>query len=210
MGIQERKKREREARRQEIMIAARRVFTQKGYERATMEDIAREAELSPGTLYLYFKNKDELYASLSLRVLQFMNIKFEHVMEEPDLGFEERKDAVMKALFETYDFDPVILNNMFHLQSSETLKNLGPELLSEINALSRKALRTMARIFEEGQKAGTIVKEHPTALADILWSAFAGTVLWEESKRFIASPRYQLKENIELALEILCRGMRTG
>ena len=56
MGIKERKKREREMRRQQIMVAAKRVFTQKGYEKSTMEDIAREAELSPGTLYLYFEN----------------------------------------------------------------------------------------------------------------------------------------------------------
>ena len=67
MGIQERKQRERERRRQQIIVAAKRVFSERGFSKTTMEDIAREAELSPGTLYLYFKNKDELYASLSLR-----------------------------------------------------------------------------------------------------------------------------------------------
>ncbi|RLC22759.1 MAG: TetR/AcrR family transcriptional regulator, partial [Deltaproteobacteria bacterium] len=66
MGIQERKEREKGRRRQQIMIAAKRVFSLKGFNKATMEDIANEAELSPGTLYLYFKNKDELCASLSL------------------------------------------------------------------------------------------------------------------------------------------------
>ncbi len=60
MGIQERKERERERRRQQIIVAAKRVFSDKGFNRATMEDIAKEAELSPGTLYLYFKNKDEI------------------------------------------------------------------------------------------------------------------------------------------------------
>ena len=64
MGIQERKKRERERRRQQIMVAAKNVFAQKGFNKATMEDIAKEAELSPGTLYLYFKNKEELYKAL--------------------------------------------------------------------------------------------------------------------------------------------------
>ena len=60
MGIQERKEREKERRRQQIMVAAKRVFSEKGFNKATMEDIAHEAELSPGTLYLYFKNKEEL------------------------------------------------------------------------------------------------------------------------------------------------------
>ena len=61
MGIQERKERERERRRQQIIVAAKKVFSEKGFNKATMDDIAGEAELSPGTLYLYFKNKEELY-----------------------------------------------------------------------------------------------------------------------------------------------------
>ncbi|MDJ0990367.1 MAG: helix-turn-helix domain-containing protein, partial [Desulfobacterales bacterium] len=36
------------------MVAAKKVFSIKGFTKTTMEDIAREAELSPGTLYLYF------------------------------------------------------------------------------------------------------------------------------------------------------------
>ena len=51
MGIQERKEREKERRRQQIMVAAKRVFSDRGFNKATMEDIAQEAELSPGTLY---------------------------------------------------------------------------------------------------------------------------------------------------------------
>jgi AcrR family transcriptional regulator len=47
MGIQERKERETERRRQQIMVAAKRVFSEKGFNKATMEDIAQEAELSP-------------------------------------------------------------------------------------------------------------------------------------------------------------------
>ena len=60
MGIRERKEREKERRRQQITVAAKKVFSDKGFNRATMDDIANEAELSPGTLYLYFKNKEEL------------------------------------------------------------------------------------------------------------------------------------------------------
>lgn len=54
MGIQERKEREKERRRQQIMVAAKRVFSEKGFSNATMDDIAQEAKLSPETLYLYF------------------------------------------------------------------------------------------------------------------------------------------------------------
>ena len=52
MGIQERKEREGERRCQQIIVADRRVFSVKGFNKATMEDIAGEAELSPGTIYI--------------------------------------------------------------------------------------------------------------------------------------------------------------
>ena len=50
MGIQERKQREKERRRQQISVAAKRVFAEKGFSKATMEDIAKDTE-NPG-----FKN----------------------------------------------------------------------------------------------------------------------------------------------------------
>src|SRR5210317_1059021 len=121
MGIQER-------RRQQIIVAAKRVFSEKGYSKSTMEDIAKEAELSPGTLYLYFKNKDELFASLSLRILHYMNIRLQHVTKEKDKTPDQKIDALKEALYDVYEFDPTVLINMFHLQSSETLKNLSPHL----------------------------------------------------------------------------------
>ncbi len=137
MGIQERKERERERRRQQIIVAAKRVFSDKGFSKATMEDIAKEAELSPGTLYLYFKNKDELYASLSLRILHYLYIRLEHLNSGENLDIHQRLDALRDAMYDVYQFDPMILINMFHLQSSETLRNLTPELLSEIKSMLR-------------------------------------------------------------------------
>ena len=100
MGIKERKAREREMRRQQIMVAAKRVFTQRGYEKSTMEDIAREAELSPGTIYLYFKSKDELYASLCLRVLRFINVKVDHVVSDANLDYEAKQESLLTTIRE--------------------------------------------------------------------------------------------------------------
>jgi AcrR family transcriptional regulator len=207
MGIQERKERERERRRQQIIIAAKRVFSAKGFNKATMEDIANEAELSPGTLYLYFKNKDELFASLSLRILQYMLIRLEHVNNEKDLKLEQKIDALKEALYDVYMFDPLILINMFHLQSSETLKHLSPQLLSEINQLSRKSLEAMANIFKEGINRGIFIDRHPFALADILWALFCGIVLWEESKKIINDDKDYLKQTLETAFELFGRGI---
>ena len=208
MGIQERKEREKERRRQQIMVAAKRVFSEKGFNKATMEDIAQEAELSPGTLYLYFKNKEELYASLSLRILQYLLLRVEHVIEEKEAGTEEKIKLLMDAMYDVYEFDPLIIINMFHLQSSETLKNLSPELLSEIKTLSRKSLGSIAKIFKDGVDDGLFIEHHPVALADTFWSLFSGVVLWLTSKKLIDKEKDYLKETLTLAFDIFYRGIK--
>jgi AcrR family transcriptional regulator len=190
------------------MNAAKRVFSEKSFNQATMEDIAKEAELSPGTIYLYFKNKEELFASLSLRILQYMNIRLAHVHDEKGLEPEEKIKLLKDALYEVYEFDPLVLINMFHLQSSETLKNLSPTLLSDIKELSRSSFRSIAKIFEEGIKKGKFIDRHPVALADIVWALFSGVVLWEESKRLINSQKDFLKSTLEIAFEILGHGIK--
>ncbi len=207
MGIQERKQRERERRRQQIIVAAKRVFSEKGYSKSTMEDIAREAELSPGTLYLYFKNKDELYASLSLRILQYLNIRLEDVKREKDAEPRKKIAAIKEALFDVYQFDPMILINMFHLQSSETLKNLSSPLLENITELSRNSLTILAAIFKDDTDQDRYASHHPTAIADIVWSLFTGVVLWEESKRMIDNEKDFLKQTLDVAFEIFSRGI---
>ncbi len=209
MGIQERKERERERRRQQIMVAAKRVFTVSGFNKATMEDIAKEAELSPGTIYLYFKNKDDLFASLSLRILQYLNIRLEHALnKKKNLDPEQKINALKDAMYDVYEFDPLILINMFHLQSSETLKNLSPQLLTEIKELSRSSIGKIAKIFSEGIKKGNFIDRHPVALADIIWSTFSGVILWEESKRIINDNKNYLKPTLEIAFEIFRRGVK--
>jgi AcrR family transcriptional regulator len=64
MGVAERKEREKEQRRQEIITAAEKVFFKKGIDNSTMDDVAEQAELSKATLYLYFSSKDEIYSAI--------------------------------------------------------------------------------------------------------------------------------------------------
>ena len=207
MGILERKERERERRRQQIIVAAKKVFSEKGFNKATMDDIAGEAELSPGTLYLYFKNKEELYASLSLRILHYLHIRVEHVAKSQELGPIEKLDAMIDAMYDVYEFDPLVIINMFHLQSSETLRNLSPELLEEIEDLSRKSIGGISLIFKEGIKSGAFVDIHPMALSDIFWSLFSGVVLWTTSKRIINTEKDFLKQTLDLAFTVFKNGI---
>jgi len=61
MGINERKLKEKELRIKQIRDSAAALFYKKGYEATTIEDIAKLAEISKGTIYLYFKSKIDLY-----------------------------------------------------------------------------------------------------------------------------------------------------
>jgi AcrR family transcriptional regulator len=207
MGIQERKGRERERRRQQIIVAAKRVFSAKGFTKATMEDIAKEAELSPGTIYLYFKNKDELYASLSLRILQYLNIRLEHLSEDKDRDPKDIFPELRDAFLDVYEFDPMIVVNMCHLQSSETLKNLSPQLLYEIQDLSGRALGIISDLIRQGIGQDKFFDCHPVAVADIIWSLFTGLVLWEDSKKMLDERKNFLKETLNLAFDVIGRGM---
>ncbi|WP_010255979.1 TetR/AcrR family transcriptional regulator [Treponema primitia] len=64
MGIFERKGREKAERRNLIMGCAKKLILEYGVEKVSMEDIAKQAELSKGTLYLYFSGKDELFSEI--------------------------------------------------------------------------------------------------------------------------------------------------
>jgi len=89
MGIPERKEREKEQRRNDIVDAAERVFFSKGIWTATMDDVAEAAELSKGTLYLYFKNKEELYYAINLRSLKILVRLFQEAVEQGKTGFDQ-------------------------------------------------------------------------------------------------------------------------
>ncbi len=212
VGIVERRERERDLqqkmRRRQILDAAKRLFHSKGFSSATMEDIAQEAELSPAAIYLYFKNKDDLYVSLNLQLLEYLSDKLEKLYLQEGLDAEEKVDALKNLFSDVYHFDPMILINLFHLQASDGLKKLSPERLSQLNELAGKCLGNLAGIFDQGKSEGLYEDHHSTALADIVWSIFTGAVLWEESKRMINPRKEYLKNTLDLAIDILRRGIR--
>jgi len=200
LGIAERKEREKDLqqkmRRKQILDAAKRVFHNKGFSATTVEDICQEAELSPAALYLYFKNKDDLYASLNLQLLEYMSEKFEGLYREKGLKAEEKIEALKDLLYDLFSFDPLIVINLFHLQASDGLTNLSTERTTQLNELAAKCLRTLGKIFEDGIAEGRFIDRHPIALADIIWIIFSGAVLWEKSKQMINPRKDYLKQSI--------------
>jgi AcrR family transcriptional regulator len=207
MGIAERKTRERHQRTLQIMDAAKKVFSAKGFSGTTMEEIAQAAELSPATLYLYFKNKNELYASLNEHMLSFLCQRLRQVAEDEGLDTQGKILALSGAMHDVFKFDRLILFNVFHMQSSEALGDLSPHMVGMINGLASEALRTMAGIFAKGMDEGVLRRCHPLALADVVWGVFSGLVLFEENKRIFDPRKDFLKPTLDLAIELLARGL---
>jgi TetR/AcrR family transcriptional regulator len=82
-----RKERERQQHREEIIEAAVTVFAEKGFHRTTVEDIATEAEFSVGTLYNFFKSKEELYQSM-------IEFRFQQMSDEVMVSLDQATDPI--------------------------------------------------------------------------------------------------------------------
>lgn len=118
MGIAERKEREKEQRKNDIVDAAERVFFEDGHESATMDDVAEEAELSKGTLYLYFKNKEDLYLAIHLRGNRIMHALFEKAVKDAKTGIEKTR-AIGQAYVEFFNTYPNYFDAMLYFESRD-------------------------------------------------------------------------------------------
>src|SRR5215813_8130397 len=86
MSIAERKSRQKADLRQEILDAARDLFVQEGYESVSMRGIAEKVEYSPGTIYLYFKDKAEILDTLCAQTFEKLHVRMEAIRHDMDAG----------------------------------------------------------------------------------------------------------------------------
>ncbi|MFX1277256.1 MAG: TetR/AcrR family transcriptional regulator [Promethearchaeota archaeon] len=98
--IKQRKKREKEARRSAILESAKKLFLNLGFENTTMKNIAIEAELSKGTLYNYFKSKDDLYLAVATIAIKEIN----NICEKIDSSKMTDLEHIIAIGHKIYDF----------------------------------------------------------------------------------------------------------
>jgi len=208
LGIKERREREKTARRKQIQDAARQVFMNKGFYSATMEDIANKLELSPATIYKYFKNKEELFASLMISPLKYLLEHTKKVHDEDNLSVEDKMRGIKAVMYQTFQYDPLMLRNIFYFQLENTLSSISPELLTRINDVTKQVMNLIAEIYEKGVKQGVFVQADGMACADIFWSMFAGLVVYEEAKKKLNPKKDFLKPTFETAFDFLLRGIK--
>lgn len=94
-----RKQRETDLRKQNILEAAEKLFLANGYENTTMDQIATESEFSKGSLYNYFKSKDDLYLAIGTKAYEIIIDYTKFFVESKDPGIDQLK-AVGYAYYE--------------------------------------------------------------------------------------------------------------
>ena len=207
MGIKERKEREREARKNAILEAAKTVFFQKGLHAATMDQIAEAAELSKGTLYLYFPNKEELYISIFLEGLELLHERFEKAVKGTE-GWEEKLRNIGWAYYSFYREQKSYFDIMFLFQHGEIMSNVSEALYQMCFEKGLSCLNVLSQAIKEGIDAREIESHDPMELAVILWGSFNGIFLLyeeEEHRKFIGST---LDDLLRISTNIILDGLK--
>jgi AcrR family transcriptional regulator len=178
----EKTKRLKAARRQDVMQAAVRVFFSRGVQAATMEEIAREAGVSKGALYLYFASKEDLYLSIAIAWLGELQIKLDQLAEQTHENALELARAAAKvyarhALSSPGHFQVMMswLNTAYKIDEST------PLFLDYRQAIARK-YEFMAKAVESAKRDGSLLSEEPAARIVVqMWGAVLGLLLVEQN-----------------------------
>jgi len=175
--VAERREREREIRRTHILDAAQRVFYAQGFELATMDQVAEEAQLGKGTLYNYFRTKEDLLTGVTERHLKRMVAKYDRHAELASDGL----DLVGRMLLAYAEHMSRPIN---HLKMAMSLWVHGPppDLEGGTVAMMQQNIAHMIGLYrqaiERGQADGSIRADlEAVPLCMKLWSCVNGALL---------------------------------
>ncbi|MHB2149477.1 TetR/AcrR family transcriptional regulator [Calditrichota bacterium LG25] len=174
MGIAERKEREKEQRRQQIIDAAEAVFFKHGFETASMDMVAEQAELSKATLYMYFKSKEELYFHIFKRGEDLLMQMIEREVQK-SLTFQEKLLGSLKALVRfqkkhKHYFDVIEFFHSMHRKKTSVKKLMDSHLKEE-----QERIKLWSDLFEKGKADGVVRPDlDPLRAMVVIWLQFTG------------------------------------
>lgn len=170
MGVTERKEREREEMRDLIQEAARTLFLTKGYEKTSIRNIADAIEYSPGTIYLYYKDKNELLFALHEEAFAKMTAKLSEVRSISDpfarlveMGHQYIKYAIDNP--EMYDLMFIMKGPMEDLACRDESWEEG-----------KKSFSLLEFVISDCIRAGYFKEQNVETAALTIWSYMHGLV----------------------------------
>ncbi|MGN7479517.1 TetR/AcrR family transcriptional regulator [Solibacillus silvestris] len=150
----------KQLKRQQMLAAARHLFTEYGFERTTMQKIADEASVGVATLFRYFPRKELLIIEIIKNVIEEMVPHFDDINSSSSSGYEKIEaiiDAYIQYVY-TAKRDAVTLLESFEYYI--TYNPVEEDLLNEINQSYTKIGRVMNQALEQGVEDGSISEEN--------------------------------------------------
>ena len=177
MGIQERREREKLLRKMEIINAAENVFSAKGFDNSTMDDVATKAELSKGAIYFYFKSKAEICLSILLRSLSKICDNFQNITEQKLNGFDKFK-AIGNSYLEFYDNHPNFIAAVANFRGHKEHCDVESTVLQEILETNCLITNLIQQTLQTGIQDNSVISEtEPEILAKAIWGDLNGLLL---------------------------------
>ncbi|HLK50324.1 MAG TPA: TolC family protein [Bryobacteraceae bacterium] len=182
-----------------ILDAGRRVFSQKGYAQTAVEDVAEAAQIAKGTLYLYFKSKEELYMAVLAGDLRRMSAEAREEMDRAE-GFREKLRAFFRVRLEFAkaheDFYRIYLaeyGSMF----------VKAPISREVMHLFRSNMRQVARVVEEASRRGEIRAVPSGPVAAALFDVSRGLL----ERRLLGWREFRVRDEIDFTIDLLTEGL---
>ncbi len=176
MGLEERRRREKENRKQAILKAARKLFFEKGFKAVTVDNIAQKAELSKGSVYLYFKSKEEIYTHILLNDIDKFHRKINDLLQ-----FEEQASDTLKRLANIYiDFflnEKELFRIFMAFMLNTDQMNLPDGLHNSAVNMTNKTVTIFEKIFQDGIDKGEFPRSTNLRQSrNALWGMLNGVI----------------------------------
>ena len=208
MSTLSRRERERQQRRNDIVEAAEVLFSEKGFKATTMQEVSERVELSKGTIYLYFKSKEELYLSVCVKgVAEFG----EDLVAAANAagGLEEIIKAVYMAYIRHSLEKPAIFRVLRDTFIEQVRQNLSRATIEEISGIIRSWLELESGLIEEGIERGVFRQDlDPYGFSLTAWRTSTGLIELALLEEPGVADHAELDRFFEQSIDLLIEGAR--
>jgi AcrR family transcriptional regulator len=200
-NAQERKAHERQARRRRIQEAARAVFTERGYGGASIELIARAAQLSVGAIYLYFRSKEDLYISLIEDALTMFDVEMGQVRQASEVP--QRLRDTWSILVRWAERDPEGPRILRLLAQPAIRRQLSDEVVAAVSTGIGRVQDHLGACVADGIHAGLYRQVSAREIAEVAWAALLGSLDVAELSENLGLPPEPLGARMDRALALI-------
>lgn len=190
MGVKERKERDRQEMRDTILQSAHQLFVDKGFEDVSIRNIAEAIEYSPATIYLYFKDKNEIFYALHAEAFKIFN-EYMFTLAEIQDPFTRLMKMGERYMEFTFKY-PKYYDIMFIMQAP-----MNCDINSEEWKMGEAAHCQLENLVKECQDSGHFIGKEYKPLSFLIWSTMHGMcslALRDRMKIYVEEERSKMLE----------------